>query len=490
MISLENSKVIEEYVSSLYFHILKDIDENLNKNDFKIQSKRISPSLSKQKKEDILLVFITFLSTSEKNILHESISFTFEINSKFPIDPPIVLCTSNYLYPTLYDGRNILLSIINFKWSSNKSLLSIIESIPLFVNRTVYNQINKMNIQYGSYTIGQIYDINQIIKNNKNKFFKGFFNKNNLIYLIITEMFLLILVPIEKKNSHARLVLYNKITSIKMYKGKSLFEKMEALIGIDNSNFKLLKYLEINIEKQDKANIIIDILTSRSEIIEEDFIITHDDFIYKKIDFLEKNPNETYEISFFINKNMILEKTERINEKSNRYSSISNNDEIVITNNNCYTSNLNTISLEKSLEINKNSNKSMSNININKKIDFISENNHYFHNINYNVDEEDNHFEFNLHINNNHDIGNLQISKSQTLSKKDRIYIKKVLNLKTKVLFSFDSSDYIYYIKYIIYEIVYLYEFLISRDNDNSEFKIDFKKFIENELVRLYLSTS
>lgn len=161
----------------------------------------------------------------------------------------------------------------------------VIALIPDFINRIIYYQLNRQLIIYGNLVINADYNINSIIYNNELCFNKVFYGKVNLHYMIITEYNILLFHPIENKKSYGKLVLIVDIRDIKVYKGKSLFDKMEAIIGIELP-FKDLSYIELNIHKNITCNNIIDILINRAKKLKELFDITHNDFAFKSINSL------------------------------------------------------------------------------------------------------------------------------------------------------------------------------------------------------------
>lgn len=254
----------------------------------------------------------------------------------------------------------------------------------------VFNQIIKTRIAYGTYDLSLVYDINQIIQNPEIRLFKCYLNKEILIFIIISEENLLLFHPKENNQSNAQLVLIVDLTSINIFKGKSLFDKMEATLGVELP-FHNMKYIELNFKLQEKLNILISLISSRKDRLVDGFTISHTDYIFIR----DTDSQQFLDKAFFIKNNIIkisqsfnlkqkedLSLPKRNNSDSNLFSSLIDSESI-----NESRRKTNTLTSTKSTNISKEhimttTNKHMEEVNhllvlLSYKLEIVNKNNEY-----------------------------------------------------------------------------------------------------------------
>ena len=190
--------------------------------------------------KDTSIIFFTYIipKNATENPFKKDIIFAFEfIQNKVPY----VKVLSNFIYPTLFDGRNFFYYLTNnYKYifreeqldECEKIIDDIIKGIKNFIITLEENMEIKVLIYYGDYTINHVYFMNDFLLNKSNIIFfrihdinNGFYNidnnnnkndinltntlKNktaNLKYIIITELFFLIFEPLEENKSYGKLI--------------------------------------------------------------------------------------------------------------------------------------------------------------------------------------------------------------------------------------------------------------------------------------------
>ena len=101
-------------------------------------------------------------------MFNSEIIFYIKINYLFPETFPTIKCLSDFIFPSLFDGRNFFNEIV---FNNNFNSLIKIE-IPNMIKKYVNNIKNKIYSFIGEYIIDYVYDIN----------FDFLMNENNLIY--------------------------------------------------------------------------------------------------------------------------------------------------------------------------------------------------------------------------------------------------------------------------------------------------------------------
>ena len=186
-------------------------------------------------KDDLTIILFIYKipKNSIENKFEEDIIFSFEfIQNKVPY----VKALSNFIYPTLFDGRNLFQCLANnYKYIFESDKLEecerIIDDIINGIKKLLINLKDNLEIKvliyYGNYTLNHEYLINDFLINKPtinffrihdlNNSFTGNLNNNinnnynyyitnKLKYIIITELFFLVFEPVKDNKSCAKLI--------------------------------------------------------------------------------------------------------------------------------------------------------------------------------------------------------------------------------------------------------------------------------------------
>ena len=180
------------------------INENLYEQFKTLQKELYSiPILIKRITLDIFYIYCTIkpeLISDSPIKINENVDFLIMIGKYFPFVPPKVLCLTNFSFPNLNDGRDLLEDIMKFPWSNQFKLQFIITLIPKFIVEFLTKIKTGIYHVWGKFYLDEIYDYD-ILKNLQNKFFenaeeiiilnnKKIYEENRLI-LISDEYFLM-----------------------------------------------------------------------------------------------------------------------------------------------------------------------------------------------------------------------------------------------------------------------------------------------------------
>ena len=215
---------------------------------------------------------------------------------------PIVLCKTHFIFPTLFDNKNLFKCLCS-NWDNLDSIsyriTMLILNIPNFVN--IYENIikeNKLLCFIGEYNLNYNYKINDFALNKENYLFriKTDHNcdkiKNNIkiktdsknfleqflesfknIYIILTDFYLLFIEPIklEKLKHKGKIFLIGKIIDIN--KLKITYEENDNIrfkfeIN-ENSNFKFDYNLIMN---KDNFDLFNELIKERKKRLEKNFL--------------------------------------------------------------------------------------------------------------------------------------------------------------------------------------------------------------------------
>ena len=118
---------------------------------------------TKNKKEYIIDIIVP-QGIIEPSIYEGEISFVIVIQGdKYPYSPPRLYCTSQFCFPHFSDGRDILSSVLQAKWSEQSKLMSIIQLLPNFIK----DYFTKGDlIFFGKYYLGEKYDLKLLQRTN------------------------------------------------------------------------------------------------------------------------------------------------------------------------------------------------------------------------------------------------------------------------------------------------------------------------------------
>ena len=183
------------------------------------------------------IIKIFYLKQTEFNCFNSEIIFYIKINYLFPETFPTINCISNFIFPTLFDGRNFFNEIV----FNNNNFNSLIKNeIPNMIKKYVNNIKNKIYSFIGEYIIDYAYDINfDFLMNENNLIYNRIIiendvNNNNFV-IIMTQICLLFFELFDDNYEYYKLIEYYEIRNIK-----------NVVINND-SNFVVVNF---NVEKE------------------------------------------------------------------------------------------------------------------------------------------------------------------------------------------------------------------------------------------------
>ena len=212
---------------------------------------------------------------SEINPFDEEIELSIDF---FEEEIPYVQIMSNFHNPTFYDIKNYFLCLSsNQNYIFKKSRLDkcqlaleeIFSNIKYFLYHIKDCEQMKIFIYFGEYNYDHVYHINNFLRNNEKI---GFFRinriKNNkfydkMLYIICTELSIIVFDPIEENKSLGRILFYTKLSDIEFHfeeigfiikKGEPKKRLKAILVNTKNSLF----FRESNkeIKSSSKINLI------------------------------------------------------------------------------------------------------------------------------------------------------------------------------------------------------------------------------------------
>ena len=228
-----------------YNLLIESLELKINKkynNLLRIQGKLLHET------EHINILYYIFINKStEINPFEANIEMTVEFIEK---EPPYVQIMTNFLEPTLYDLKNYFLCltkktdyIFEYKYLGKCQIvfLDIISNIQQFLFHLYNCELFKTFIYFGEYHLNHIYHINNFLKNDEALDFfrinrteeKKIFNK--ILYIIITELYLLVFEPESNNKSLGKILFYKKLSEISIQ-----FEEVYCL-----ENDKIKKKLKL-----------------------------------------------------------------------------------------------------------------------------------------------------------------------------------------------------------------------------------------------------
>lgn len=237
-------------------------------------------------KSNTLLIYIMFLQSTDLNLTDEDILFSITLPSLFPDDAPYVCCLSNFIFPTLYDNRNVLQSIINHNWTYNKYNLpftpieEIILHIPSFLKRISQDVNNRTLSLYGSYYLNTVYDINVFNTNEEHvSLYKinQFFNQKKMVaFIILTDINVLLFHPYKKtKLNQCKLVFCGEIRKMGNYSLSNQGNEQTVILKWDKDSDKIgfsFEFSFSSLNLKEFMNIIsykLSMVNSRYDIFED-----------------------------------------------------------------------------------------------------------------------------------------------------------------------------------------------------------------------------
>ena len=204
-----------------------------------------------------MIIYLNYPFPSEINPFKAEIQFNITLTPQFPIDPPSVKCKTNFIYPTIFDNRELLESILTHKWSYKKynniliPLEEIITQIPTFLKRIFENIQNRTLVYYGKIIENKEFLINDFIENNQIQFFNvmHYTSTHDKVqrYIILTDIYFLLFHPLETEKSKGILIMKEDLRDIKDCSGRRLHKtkKKDSMI-ITFENGTVLDILFVN----------------------------------------------------------------------------------------------------------------------------------------------------------------------------------------------------------------------------------------------------
>ena len=243
--------------------------------------------------EHINILYYIFINKStEINPFEVDIEMSVEFIEK---EPPYIQILTNFLEPTLYDLKNYFLCltkktdyIFEYKYLGKCQIvfLDIISNIQPFLFYLYNCELFKTFIYFGEYHLNHIYHINNFLKNdealdffriNRTKNSKLF---NKILYIIITELYLLVFEPENNNKSLGKILFYKKLSEISIQ-----FEEVNCL-----ENDKIKKKLKLIISDI-KMKILFKEDYNKENSINEEIKIVESDYNINKKDLKNNNKN-------------------------------------------------------------------------------------------------------------------------------------------------------------------------------------------------------
>lgn len=247
-----------------------------------------------------MTVSVTYKKRTPQNTSVSDVKFNIELKKDFPNASPEVFCISNFIFPTLFDNRDLMVSILGNEWEKTNSIEDIINAIPTFCERVSENTTNKYLVYFGEYKINEVYDINHFLSNPELNFFKcvqflkskSNNNSNKLRkerYIVLSDVYFLLFDPAPNFKNMAKLIFWGDIRSLTITKTDNYHENEKALSYVlewlnDNTKIISLEVLFFNslISQNFMLNPIQDFINAienKSNKLKDNFRAFHEDFL-------------------------------------------------------------------------------------------------------------------------------------------------------------------------------------------------------------------
>jgi len=242
---------------------------------------------------------ITYKKRTTQNKFASDVKFHIDIKNDFPNSPPEVFCISNFIYPTLFDNRNLINSILSEEWKPTNSIEQIIDLIPALCERVLENNTNKYLCYYGEYKIDQVYDINHFLCNSELSFFKCLqflkcksANKAEKMrkerYIILSDVYFLLFDPAPNFKNMAKLLFWGDIRYLRITKTDNYHEEEKAhsyILEWLNDNSKIISFEILFANSFINNNFVmnpiqdfIDAVDKKSNKLKDNFRVFHEDY--------------------------------------------------------------------------------------------------------------------------------------------------------------------------------------------------------------------
>lgn len=225
----ENKKIYnsnDDYIAVL---IQKILDKFNIENTLQISFKKLIS-------RNYLYFSLRYYKTTSLNPYDKDICFSITLENKEPYKIININCLSNFTFPTLCDNRNLYKAIINIankerenkingnekddiyninnKYNENIFYLEyFIDLIPNFIKEIKKNEEigNFIKLGEGEYNTNKIYEINDFLISQNNKFFRAkqiIEGKELDRYIIITDIYLILIEPLEDFKNKGTLLFF------------------------------------------------------------------------------------------------------------------------------------------------------------------------------------------------------------------------------------------------------------------------------------------
>ena len=315
----ENNNTNNEEIENMLNSFISEIQNKYNEKDNNI---RIIGKILYYLLDNTIIYFnYKILKQNKNNLFNKDILFGFEFIQK---KVPYIRILSNFITPTLYDGRNLFYCLLNdydnsyvFDKNNLEQCNKIIEQIIIGIKKFILNlKVNieiKVLINYGEYTLNHIYLMNDFLMNQTILNFFRIYELNNknkeLKYILITQIYFLIFEPINENKSLGKLIQIYSIKNVNFIiennsKNKNDNKLNNYYFKINNDSNKLISIKFILTYGGNQGKKVV-----QKNYIESDY---NDDLKLKKV--LEEKKNALYLGDYLL----VIEKSKNlyaINEK-------------------------------------------------------------------------------------------------------------------------------------------------------------------------------
>jgi hypothetical protein len=280
---------------------------------------------------------LIYKKKSETNPMNYDLYFSITLDTDYPRSVPIVKSLTHFSFPTLFDNRNLIFSVINHNWVGKNSdspsannlfindnsdysyltrpLEEIIHNIPKFLNRLIENTSNKILVYYGDYKIDSIYDMNDFLTNQDLDFFRVEQvirkEKKKERYIVLTDVYFLFFDPAPSTRNYAKLLFWGDLRQIQIKtEDQGLFlewKSKDKIIGF-SVDFKAglrEAFKEKCLRKAQK-------LQDQYKIFQDDIVKPNEDDIVSKLN--DMNLNDLEKLVLLVKyKEELLEKSNSVN---------------------------------------------------------------------------------------------------------------------------------------------------------------------------------
>ena len=307
-----------------FSNFISKIKSNLTS---QINSNKIHIEFLETENKKYFIIKIFYLKQTEFNFFNTEMIFYIKLNCLFPETYPTIKCMSNFIFPSLFDGRNFFNEIV-----FNNNINSLITNeIPNMIKKYVNNLKSKIYSFIGEYIIGYVYDINSdFLMNETNLVYnKVKIDNFNDVIIVMTQICLLFFELFDETNfEYYKLIEFYEIRNFNDIKINHDSKFIIINLNLENNNIitkkivfdnnvilkefyenlnKRIKIIKSFFEIYKKGNNEndINILINTIEYKEKNLLILNNnteivEYYQKLIELLSENNDERYE--FYIKK--------------------------------------------------------------------------------------------------------------------------------------------------------------------------------------------